>query len=350
MSSITLNDYHFPTNASATLKYAPVVYSKKYSPTGNILQSFISKSTSIAPTLARLSGPAYLASLVGEYGVNWALDTYNKDLGLGKYSKDNLSSNGTPSGFAPIPEPIPPKPEPLAPDVTPVYEGETLLSVLQGGNIASSEIARQFSNSNQIAFANNEALNNLVSLVQAQIDINSIFAQENLDKFDSMASSFDNLALTLQEIKDKPIDDHLKNYYDDTKKYYVDSKKASENIKASIDNTSSTVASISTALNNGVVVAKTDAELALIDKQNSHYDFQQTEIQLDNIGDTIPKTSPQMMTALKDTAVAKKNSDENTFDIDESDYTDFLTMPDISSIFGFDRKSERIVEGLNDGT
>lgn len=95
-----------------------------------------------------------------------------------------------------------------------------------------------------------------------------------------------------------------------------------------------------------VDINRSDNELALTAKQLEIAQFDTTEIQLGNLGDEIPKTTPQMMRAIKDAVVAKKNSDENTFQIDETDIDDFfgVGIPDISSIFDFSSKTSRLQE------
>lgn len=72
-----------------------------------------------------------------------------------------------------------------------------------------------------------------------------------------------------------------------------------------------------------------------------HINYELEPVQLDNIADDIPKATPQEMRAIKDAVVAKKNSDENTFDVDNSDIEDMFDMPDLSSIFNFIGKSGR---------
>ena len=52
------------------------------------------------------------------------------------------------------------------------------------------------------------------------------------------------------------------------------------------------------------------------------------------------------MRAIKDAVVAQKNSDENTFELDDIDIDDIfgVDMPNISSIFDFSSKTTRLQE------
>jgi len=115
------------------------------------------------------------------------------------------------------------------------------------------------------------------------------------------------------------------------------------NIEA-ISSVGSSINSLSSSLkNNGIAIQRSEAEKSLTDKKLEHITYETTPVQLENLGDTIPKATPQEMRALKDVAVAKKNSDENTFEIDEDDIADMFTLPDISEVFSFNGKTKREV-------
>ena len=109
-----------------------------------------------------------------------------------------------------------------------------------------------------------------------------------------------------------------------------------------------TIASIDKTFKNGVSIKKTELENNLLNLQVKKEEFESTPIELDNLGDEIPKLSPQQMRAVKNAVVAKKNSDENTFELDADDIEDMFGMPDISDIFKFNKKTERIKSVVGD--
>ncbi|MDD5156871.1 hypothetical protein [Sulfurimonas sp.] len=92
------------------------------------------------------------------------------------------------------------------------------------------------------------------------------------------------------------------------------------------------------------VTARTRDELALVTKKLDYYTKETTEIQLENFGNDIPALSPQMYRAHKDAVVAKKNSDENTFELDDDDYNSIFKMPDLSELLKYPRITEYLKE------
>lgn len=99
----------------------------------------------------------------------------------------------------------------------------------------------------------------------------------------------------------------------------------------------------------GVTIKRSEKEIALTDKKLEHITYERTPIQLDNVGDVIPSATPQEMRAIKNAVVAKKYSDENTFEVDDSDIDDLfdnLQDIDLSSIFDYSKKSTRLTEVL----
>ncbi|MDO8454083.1 MAG: hypothetical protein Q7S59_05885 [Sulfurimonas sp.] len=82
----------------------------------------------------------------------------------------------------------------------------------------------------------------------------------------------------------------------------------------------------------------------LLNKKLEHITFETTDFQADNLGDEIPSASPQKMRAIKDAVVAKKNSDENTFEVDGDDYDEMFPSMDWEALFTWNRESERLKE------
>ena len=92
------------------------------------------------------------------------------------------------------------------------------------------------------------------------------------------------------------------------------------------------------------VTARTREELELVTKKLDYYTKETTEIQLDNFGDDIPALTPQMYRAYKDAIVAKKNSDENTFDLDDDDYNSIFNFPDLSDLLKYPKITDYLME------
>ncbi len=86
----------------------------------------------------------------------------------------------------------------------------------------------------------------------------------------------------------------------------------------------------------------------MIDLQISALNFDKTPLDINDMGDTIPLLTPQEMRAVKNAHVAKKNSDENTFEVDDFELDDMFVMPDISEIFGRTCKFDRWQGALTD--
>lgn len=91
-------------------------------------------------------------------------------------------------------------------------------------------------------------------------------------------------------------------------------------------------------------VKRSDLELALVNKKLDYYTKETTEIQLDNFGDDIPPLSPQMYKAYNNAVSAKKNSDENTFELDDDDYNSIFNIPDITSMLTYPRITDYLAE------
>lgn len=303
-----------------------------------------SLSSGAAASLSRAFFPAY----VGFEGVNAmtnvALDMYDekfKELGLGKYAPSSV----TPTPSVPTPKSAD-VPEPIIPEPSPDYPSDTLISVLKDSNYVSTAIARQLENSNNIALHGNseisKSINALVSIISIQNEINISYKEVELENsvnmsllLSSIDSSISNLSGTIQSVS--TLSQEIETAYNEQDLVNFDL------LLGKLQNIASNVSKVSTFLESGIQVKRTENEMALTTKQLEHITYETTEIQLDNLGDSIPSATPQQMRAIKDAVVAKKNSDENTFELDNEDIDDiFNGMPDISSIFAFTSKTSRL--------
>lgn len=59
-------------------------------------------------------------------------------------------------------------------------------------------------------------------------------------------------------------------------------------------------------------------------------------------GNTVASMKPIEAQSVKNITDARYKTDENNFELDDTDFDDMFTMPDISSIFKFDKKSVRL--------
>ena len=320
----------------------------------------------IVKSVAEYSLPAYLAFEAVEYMTNTALEMYDekfKALGLGKYEKKPTVASPTvasPTVASPVgspgvdnsklfsPSDIPgvdnPKPI-LSPDFDPK---DTLLSILKDSTVANVAIARQLEASNQIAIQNNKAVLELKSL-QNEVDV--AYKDLGISSSMSVAKSTNAMSDAVTALSDAI--NGIKSIMQDNQEAEVAYKeqalsdneavaKHNESIVKNQKALNKTIASIDKTFKNGVSIKKTELENNLLNLQVKKEEFESTPIELDNLGDEIPKLSPQQMRAVKNAVVAKKNSDENTFELDADDIEDMFGMPDISDIFKFNKKTERI--------
>jgi len=336
----------------------------------------------IVKSVAKYSLPAYLFFEAVEYIRNIALKMYDeksKTLGLGKYEKKPTVASPTvasptvasptvasPTVASPVgspgvdnsklfsPSDIPgvdnPKPI-LSPDFDPK---DTLLSILKDSTVANVAIARQLEASNQIAIQNNKAVLELKSL-QNEVDV--AYKDLGISSSMSVAKSTNAMSDAVTALSDAV--NGIKSIMQDNQEAEVAYKeqalsdneaiaKHNESIVKNQKALNKTIASIDKTFKNGVSIKKTELENNLLNLQVKKEEFESTPIELDNLGDEIPKLSPQQMRAVKNAVVAKKNSDENTFELDADDIEDMFGMPDISDIFKFNKKTERIKSVVGD--
>ena len=321
----------------------------------------------IVKSVAKYSLPAYLFFEAVEYIRNIALKMYDeksKTLGLGKYEKKPTVASPTvasPVGspgvdnsklFSPSDIPGVDNPKPiLSPDFDPK---DTLLSILKDSTVANVAIARQLEASNQIAIQNNKAVLELKSL-QNEVDV--AYKDLGISSSMSVAKSTNAMSDAVTALSDAV--NGIKSIMQDNQEAEVAYKeqalsdneaiaKHNESIVKNQKALNKTIASINKTFKNGVSIKKTELENNLLNLQVKKEEFESTPIELDNLGDEIPKLSPQQMRAVKNAVVAKKNSDENTFELDADDIEDMFGMPDISDIFKFNKKTERIKSVVGD--
>ncbi|MFT7004255.1 MAG: hypothetical protein ACJAWW_001612 [Sulfurimonas sp.] len=338
-SSFHANNQNYKGKSVQTTKYSPFKNSSL-----NSKGFTTSISSGVAKSASRLFFPAYVGYEGISYMTNVALEMYDnkfKELGIGKYSTTPTS----PVSESPTPISSD-SAKPIVTSPTPLFEGDTLLSVLKDSTTVNTSIARQLELSNSVALHGNQELNKsiqaLTSIIslQSEIDVsyreveleNSVNLANSLSDIRNSISSIESIILQGQEINTAYSEQNLSN---------------ADRLDSSLQNIASKVSTVSTLLQNGIQIKKTNEEIDLTTKQLEHITYETTEIQLDNIGDEIPRATPQHMRALKDVAVAKKNSDENTFDLEEEEYNDWFILPDVSSIFNYNYKSARTIEGVN---
>ena len=86
-----------------------------------------------------------------------------------------------------------------------------------------------------------------------------------------------------------------------------------------------------------------DVEIDLVKKKHEAMTYELTESTFNNIlSDDIPSMKPIEIKALRNAVQAKKLSDENTLEFDEDDFDTSFGFPDISEIFEFNKKSDRL--------
>ena len=319
------------------------------------INKFVHKS----PAVKFLKKVPFVGLALGtlQYFVDATLDSYDekmKELKLGKY--------------ADISDPAPrivhsdiPKVENVK-EYSKEFTGTTLADILKDSAGASLLIAKQLETQNKILLSNNDASLKVehskieFNKLQSEIDIayKEAFLEQGFSKQESyddikndsgsnsssvegdLSSFADDFNSKIDDINDRfsRVDDNINSNINDV---YDSINSVNEDVKATMD-----MADLALVLKDGIKIQKEENEIALIDKKLEHITYETTPIQLDNIGENIPKASPQEMRALKDVAVAKKNSDENTFELDDEDIDDiFDSLPDISTMFTFSKKTER---------
>ena len=220
---------------------------------------------------------------------------------------------------------------------------ETLLSVLANANNSYKDISN-FQNANN-------TYQSVIAESSIEMTKNSqIYSDSNLSQFIDM-----NTSLKLQnelleyDIKMKQL------YADNNLTQFIEISGAlnsiSQNLKAisEKENSNAPIVEALGDIKKGVTINRSENETMLTDKKLEHITYDTTAVQLDNMGEDIPKATPQQYRALKDVAVAKKNSDENTFKLDDDELDEiFGGMPDISSIFKIEKKTDRLSNLYNE--
>jgi len=286
--------------------------------TTDALRTFKSVGGGVAPLASEFFLPAFIAKL--------GLDAVIPSIKQAYYDKMEENGIPLPSNIAsdplPEPEPItPPTPEPF---VTPPEPATTLMDVLaNNGNSVSHNVAENAKFTEYIGKAIERATETLTRNLQTlNTSIQSLTVAVVNDT--DINSAYKELDLS-DSVYDRDIDIA---YKDTNLSNNIDMTNAVESLS---DNVSS--------LKNGVKIEKSQVEETLIAKKLGHIEFDTTPIQVDNLGDNIPVLTPQQMRAVKDAVVAKKNSDENTFSIDDSDIEDGLSISEVNIAEIFDRWS-----------
>ncbi len=300
------------------------------------------KSSSVlpkAPSVLAANIPALaIATVLG--GKEIALSMY-KDRG---YYVDSSGKVHTPNDSKAKPIDIPDivKPE-IFPETSPDYTPKTLISVLDSSSNATMQVVEQLNLSakvnalslNEINLSLKNILDSMLVKSTNEIEFKTLEFENAIALNDSFSKINDNIVLLASSSKSSLAS--LDKLTSSVKTFSDKSSSSSKSLKTSIDK-------VTYNLQKGIVVQKSVEEASLIGKQLEQANFDTTPIQVDNLGDDIPELSPQHMRAIKDAVTAKKNSDENTFELDDEDIFDMFQMPDISSIFGYHKKSERNAE------
>ena len=212
----------------------------------------------------------------------------------------------------------------------------TLLGVLALGNTALTHIASQLSTG---ANASNRVANNTALVANRVEKVADTLGDLGTTQVGLMASLIEQITY---------LSDYLQVVA--TKQISADDLKVSEMIEA-VRDSGQTVANTIASLpldDMGVTIYRSDEEKALTTSQLKESTFNTTEIQLQNLGDDgIPSATPQMLQALHNATAAQKNSDTNTFELENDDFDLIFQMPDLGDLFNLDRKSERVIQGLN---
>ena len=306
------------------------------------LNPYISRPN--VPTLGTYALPATVGMMALQPSIDYIKQMYDdkfRELQLGRYAP--ASTNEAPTStietpYVPKVGVLPLKPLEL-PNATPLPD--TLISVLKGSQENIEGVARSILYSNDLVTKSINDLSKIISL-NSEIDIayREIELQNTLDS-NSYLMNISNV-LTKQLVDYNAENELVQVYRDETFTIVSDTLTELKALTTSIK-------LIPETLKQGVQIQKSVNEDALIAKKLQHINYDTTPIQLDNIGDVIPKVTPQEMRAIKDAVIAKKNSDENTFELNDEDLDNIFGMPDISSIFDYASKSQRITE-LSQGT
>jgi len=251
---------------------------------------------------------------------------------------------------------------------------DTLISVLKASAEASKSIATQLSVQNTILITNHKEI---LEAQQLAIDVDVAYKELAISNSEGKKNKdeiIDDLKDEVLKLK-RDIDDILVDEQLNSKDY--DHYISPEDFKATIDRMSllkvsfdinplvtkmgeisnsvdslansksaskTSLDSIKKVLNDGITIKKTKSEEELLTANLEKVKFETTPIKLDNVED-IPEATPQHLEALKNAVVAKKVSDENTFELDDDDYDDLfdpLANVDISEMFKFENKSVRL--------
>ncbi len=356
--------FEIPTVNTPVNNYVPPSTTPKVRPNINPNITFSSPtSTAIGASLARLSLPAMLTYSAVDYLSDTALGMY-QDLEKEhpEYFKPTAEAP-TPSPLPnPTPEPPPsgddiPEPlEPIPPIEPPAFEGTTLIKVLGESNVATHEIAKQINLSNLSTQAQDSVVAKSLGILGNAIIESSNIQSAQLFELSNSVKAMTTLMASRNEIDVAYRDLELQNSMSRTDSLHAIAQALlnGNDIQAVMVET---VSGVSTAVSESPSVStealgeiannlkKSEDEIALTKQQLSNETYDATSIATDNLGDAIPNASPRQMRAIKNSVVAKKNSDENTFEVDDFDIDNmFGAMPDISSIFHFVKKSERLEE------
>ncbi len=321
------------------------------------------------PSLSGLALPA----MIGFEGLKMAIAATKKsyeekiaEYGLNKPSGGTSETPTTPP--PPLDAPTAPSPVPF---VTPPYDnnGINLISVLQksGSNINSvadaishssteslkgfNYIAESIMYSNSLMISGLEILNTSIqdltsatilasdtAVAYKELDLNNSASDMEVNQAyrDSTFSVLADISTSLNDIASKnSLSVNIPYPIDIFSSAGVDIKKSESEtalVNAKLDMTTKNLENHTTA---------TD----LLNKKLEHITFETTEFQAPSYeGNDIPSATPQTMRAIKDAHVAKKNNDENTFEVEPDDYEDMFAMPDITEIFTWFKESDRLRE------
>ncbi len=265
------------------------------------------------------------------------------NLAVGAY-KQRAESLGLPNPFLPTPEPSLPlvTPEPTLDNPKPTPEPNlkpataddkvSLLDVLKQSSNNVGSIAEVLVISNMGII---ESINNLTQTIIYGQEVSHSYLDANYNN--SLDASETRKTEALANLNARAYEADVSNAYNE---------QNLENMSLLLEG----IGKISTSLENiDVTINRSQNEILLTDKQLAHVTFETEPFQADNLGDVIPLQTPQQMRAIKDAVVAKNTSDQNTLEMSEQDLDDMFgsDMPDISSIFNYQKKSDRLLAVVN---
>lgn len=248
---------------------------------------------------------------------------------------------------------LPILPKPIIPPV--VGNSSSLSDILLSNTEFNAQMVRQHQLLNENIIHTNKVLVNAISgitkVMIANAKVNKAHQDASLENSISVAEILSVIAQSSGE------SESLQAYRDANYENSLETVEALKKVSENMPDMSSLNISFPDSVNVNIersldeidltskLLENIETKIPLDEKKLEHITYETTSIQLDNItSDEIPSATPQEMRAIKNAVVAKKNSDENTFELDDEDYDDAFGMPDISSIFDFLKKSERIIQ------